>query len=261
MNVKQQVAQQFSRAATEYDAKAQVQERIADDAVQALMRLLAQQSKPAENALDLGCGTGRVTQSLRPFARQITGVDIAPGMIEYAQQQYPSGQQQWLVADAEALPLAGQSVDLIFSCMALQWCSDFSQLFTELKRVCKPGATLLLAIMAKDSFSELRSSWQAIHQAPHVNRFAEPEQLWQWAQNAGFTGRYWQREYLTQHTNIRALLHTVKDVGASVVTRQRVQPMLTRGQLQQIQEYYLAHHAQQGLLNLTYNVCFLELRV
>ena len=66
--------------------------------------------------LDLGCGTGYFQPELRsryPGASCI-GLDLAPGMVEYAR-AHAAGGAHWLVGDAESLPLAADSVDLVFS--------------------------------------------------------------------------------------------------------------------------------------------------
>ncbi len=44
----------------------------------------------------------------------LTGVDLAPGMLSYAREHHAADNIRWVCGDAEALPLAGGSVDLIF---------------------------------------------------------------------------------------------------------------------------------------------------
>ena len=59
-------------------------------------------------------------------------------MVRFARESHPGG-NHWLVGDAEALPLAAGSVDLVYSSLALQWCHRPELLFAELARVLRPS--------------------------------------------------------------------------------------------------------------------------
>ncbi|MHC5825911.1 MAG: class I SAM-dependent methyltransferase, partial [Nostoc sp.] len=45
--------------------------------------------KPGESILDLGCGTGQLTEKIAQAGAEVMGVDHAPTMIEKARQNYP----------------------------------------------------------------------------------------------------------------------------------------------------------------------------
>lgn len=63
--------------------------------------------------LDFACGTGRITAQVAPLARQSTGVDISPTMIEEAQKKCP--QTQFHLADLTQQNLSLGDFDLITS--------------------------------------------------------------------------------------------------------------------------------------------------
>ena len=116
------IARSFGRAAANYDAVASLQREIGQ-------QLLG--SAPEAHALDIrrvldaGAGAGHFSAALAeryPEARVIA-VDLAEGMLRQAAKRF-SGWR--VVGDAESLPVASRSVDLVFSNVALQWASSAS---------------------------------------------------------------------------------------------------------------------------------------
>ena len=122
LSLKQRIAKQFSKAATDYDLAAEVQAEIAFDNLMMMPEGLI-------NTLDIGCGTGRVTRQLLSKSANVWAVDIAQGMLQHAQQNIPEA-IHWITADAEQLPFQNDSFDGVYSSMALQWCEDFNQVFS-----------------------------------------------------------------------------------------------------------------------------------
>ena len=71
------IAQQFSRAANTYNSAADVQLDISFDAMVYV--------PPAyKNGLDIGCGTGRISQQLATRCNTLVAMDLAFGMLSYA---------------------------------------------------------------------------------------------------------------------------------------------------------------------------------
>ena len=92
---------------------------------------------------DLGCGTGRVTSYLASLGLDVFGIDLTPGMIEVARQQYP--ELRFDVGTLFDLPLKEGEL-----AGALAWYSlvhtpreDLPVVFAELYRVLRPGGYLL----------------------------------------------------------------------------------------------------------------------
>jgi len=150
---KKDVAASFSRAAAVYDSVAHLQRDVGEQ----LLTCLNQWQGVPTTVLDLGCGTGYfcgALQSRYPGARYL-GLDIASGMVDYARRRC-GDDCDWLVADAEALPLGSASVDLVFSSLALQWCYRPEHLFAELARVLRPGGLCVFTSLGPDTLKELR---------------------------------------------------------------------------------------------------------
>lgn len=261
---KKRIANQFSRAASSYDAAADVQLDIAFDAMSML-------PKQAKLALDIGCGTGRISQQLNTHCQSVIAMDLAFGMLEYAKGQMLNKQQniQWLQGDAEHLPLANNSVDLVFSSMALQWCDNQQTILSEIQRVLAPGGKAVLAIMCDGSFTELNKVWQHIDNQRHINQFAKSQSWGDAAKQQGLEITVTEKSYTTWHNNVRQLLASIKSIGANVVLDppSQLSPQVmtslaksgvNRQTLQQLESCYQQQYAKNSQLPLTYRVCFIQ---
>ena len=253
---KDRVARQFSRAAHTYDQAAEVQVDIAVDAMSVLQKYYS-------NLLDIGCGTGRVSKLLTAKCDNLIAMDLAEGMLSYAAQKYSQPDDKtnisWLLADAEDLPLLGNSMQAVFSTMALQWCQNIEQVCQEVYRVLKPNGHAVLAILCDGSMQELQQSWRAIDSHRHVNQFSSQQELHSMARSVGFTVQSHKQSYQSWHHNVRDVLGSIKAIGANVVTETGNHAPISRQMLHELQECYALEYACQGKLPLTYQVCFLQL--
>ncbi|MDG4584181.1 MAG: methyltransferase domain-containing protein, partial [Candidatus Competibacter sp.] len=133
---KQRIRQAFDRAATTYDAAADVQREVCDQLAFYLDRSGLALDPAA--IVDAGCGTGYGVFWLRrrwPGAR-LTLIDFAPGMLAAARTH--DAEAALICADIEALPLADGGFDLYWSSLAWQW-NDPGWCLAEAGRVLKSG--------------------------------------------------------------------------------------------------------------------------
>lgn len=100
--------------------------------------------------LDLGCGTGLLTERIRRELgiSSIVGADFSPGMLQQASRKYPD--IVWVRASALALPFAEASFDAITSTEAFHWFPDQSAALRECRRVLAPHGRLLVALVNPD---------------------------------------------------------------------------------------------------------------
>jgi malonyl-CoA O-methyltransferase len=89
-------------------------------------------------AIDVGCGTGRWTARLGAV-----GIDASPAMLAIAAQK-PGLRGRLAVGDAAALPVAGESADLVLCALTLGHVRGWNRALQELARVLEPGGTLIL---------------------------------------------------------------------------------------------------------------------
>ncbi|WP_339615608.1 malonyl-ACP O-methyltransferase BioC [uncultured Gilvimarinus sp.] len=251
---KQQVARSFSRAAATYESAARLQRAVGE-------QLLSAINQPAARVLDLGSGTGLFGAGLRraTSADHHWALDLAEGMLRYSREHHPEP-TAWLCADAEALPLAAESVDLVFSSLAIQWCENLPALFAELYRALAPGGQLYIATLGPGTLAELQRAWRAVDAYVHVNNFVPAAHLVQTARAAGLS-EVCQSVYTETlfSANVRELTRELKGLGAHNVNRGRPQGLTGRRQLQLLEAAYEQFREPRGL-PASYEVVYLTAR-
>jgi SAM-dependent methyltransferase len=75
--------------------------------------------------LDAGCGPGSNSRYWREAGSQVTAIDLSARMLDEARQRQAA--DRYLLADIEAIPLADAQFDLVWSHLAVQWCSSLPQ--------------------------------------------------------------------------------------------------------------------------------------
>ena len=89
--------------------------------------------------LDLGAGTGKLTALLAELGADVTAVEPDQAMLAELRRQLPSVRA--LPGPAEAIPLAGGSVDAVLCAQSMHW-FDMSRALPEIARVLVPGGAL-----------------------------------------------------------------------------------------------------------------------
>ena len=100
-----------------------------------------------ERILDMGCGTGSLTEELtqRDAPTQVVGLDYSGVYASYAAQQCGAG-AQFLVADGGVLPFADDTFDRCYSLLVLHFVPDPMLAISELCRVTRPGGVVAAAV-------------------------------------------------------------------------------------------------------------------
>ncbi len=250
---KRRVAQSFSRAAASYDAVAELQRAVGGQ----LMAQLPDRLRP-DRILDLGCGTGYFTRALaaRFPGADVLGLDIAPGMLEVAR-RHQGAQVQWLCADAESLPLADASVDLVYSSLAIQWCEDLPRLFRELTRILRPGGWLVFSTLGPGTLIELKTAWQQVDAYVHVNRFKPLTALEQTLAQARLVKqRSMEETRRLDYERLVDLTRELKSLGAHNSNQGQSRGLTGRRKLEQLKTAYESFR-QAGRLPASYEVYYL----
>ncbi len=253
---KKKVAQSFGRAAPTYDTVAQLQR----DVGKHLLQYVPVQVDPGATVIDLGSGTGFFSRQLaaRFDSATIIGLDIAEGMLHFSQQQTQSHQIKWLCADAESLPLADQSVDLIFSSLVIQWCSNLLQLLRELARVLKPGGQLVVATLGPNTLHELKSAWQQADDYVHVNQFQPQDSLRFAAVAANLAIDHFAVEQrVIYFDRLTELTRELKALGAHNINSGKPEGLTGRSRIAAFKNAYEQYREARGL-PATYEVFYLS---
>ena len=101
--------------------------------------------------LDLGCGTGRFSESLAAhFDAEVVGVDPSEKMLDQARKKLRDHRVRYQLGSGEAIPLPDDSVDLIFMSMCFHHFNDQMAAVRECRRVLRDGAIALLRTGTRD---------------------------------------------------------------------------------------------------------------
>jgi malonyl-CoA O-methyltransferase len=229
-----------------------------------LERLDFIKQQPAR-VLDAGSGTGWGTRQLitRYPAAQMVALDIAMGMLNVAREQSSwwrklfSGNRQYpICADVEALPLATDSFNMVWSNLALQWCNDLPATFDELHRILKAEGLLIFSTFGPDTLKELRSVFQGVDGYNHVNRFADMHDLGDMLTRSGFAQPVMEMEILTlTYADVKSVMHDLRGIGAHNATAGRAQGMMGKAAWQQILQRY-EHYRRDGKLPATFEIVY-----
>lgn len=114
---------------------------IADMHERVVQRLRPQ---PGERWLDVGCGTGGVAALAARAGADVTGIDLAPALVETARGRAAADgiPCRYEVGDAEQLPYEDASFDVVASTVGAMFAPDQGAVASEFARVLRPGGRL-----------------------------------------------------------------------------------------------------------------------
>ncbi|MBS1528974.1 MAG: methyltransferase domain-containing protein [Bacteroidetes bacterium] len=101
---------------------------------ESVLELLA--VKPGERILDLGCGTGHLTQKIREQGAEVVGLDASPEMIGQAKDNYPD--LDFIVGNGADFRF-DEPFDAVFTNATLHWIKDADGVIKSVYRALKPG--------------------------------------------------------------------------------------------------------------------------
>jgi malonyl-CoA O-methyltransferase len=257
---KQAVRRSFDRAAAAYDAAAVLQHEVCR---RNLERLDFIRHQPAR-ILDAGSGTGNAWRGLAaryPGAR-IVALDLAPGMLRQARTAVPWHQRllrrlpATVCGDLEQLPLARDSMNLVWSNLALQWVNALPQAFAEIRRVLAPGGLFMFATFGPDTLKELRAAQADIDGHTHVSRFTDMHDIGDMLVHAGFVDPVMDMETFTlTYDDVRSLMRDLKAIGARNAATDRPQALSGKNWLAAVTRQYEPMR-RAGKLPATYEVVY-----
>lgn len=273
-NRKQRIRRHFNRsAAGTYDNHANVQRYMADRLSQTLKKQARPEEHPALQILELGCGTGTLTEMLANEwpSSMITALDMAPEMLKAAELRLHLGSGRshirFLHADVEdwAFEAPAGSFDLIVANACFQWLGEPSETLRNLQGLLRSEGMLVFTTFGPDTFRELHEAFNAVYYANgnvpqrHGLTFQSVSEWKDMLAEAGYSAI--QAESSTQiemFTSVREFLHAVKAVGASASEAAEIRGLSTRSLFTNMYMEYEKRFSLPEGISVTYELLLFQ---
>ena len=149
-----------------------------------LLDRFVEQVRPVGLACDMGCGPGHVARYLFSRGLPVCGVDLSPGMIKQARQLNP--EIQFNTGNMMALEIEDEAwggIAAFYSIIHIPR-EEATNSLHELRRVLRPGGTLLLAFHIGQEALHVEELWG--HPVQLDATFFEPAEMVSYIEAAGF---------------------------------------------------------------------------
>lgn len=225
------VRRAFGRAAPTYAQAAVLQREVEARLLDALGYL---DDRIPARVLDLGSGPGSASAALKAkWGRktQVVAVDLALPMLRAVR----GASRFWrplhaVQADAQALPFADESFDLVVSNLCLQWVADLPRALGGLRRVMREGGLLAFSTFGPDTLIELREAYAQAGLAPPLSPFAAIQQVGDALIAQGFKNPVIERDsYTLTYPDVASLMRELKAIGATDARPDRPRGLAGKG--------------------------------
>lgn len=247
---KEKVAKSFGQAAETYDVHARVQKRMARELVDKILST----RKDFRSILEIGCGTGFLTELLTEKFPQanILATDISPQMLGAARKKlscYPK--VSYLVADGEHLQVEGP-FDLIVSSAVFQWFDSYPEPFAVYRRLLQEGGCFIFNTLGENTFCELRSALECLGIAQNKAPFVNSGELGGVLEKCGFQSYEVEQQILKDCCpSARELLVGIKKIGAHSMGFS-----LKEGEVFKLTGLYNTRYSQENRVYASYEVLY-----
>lgn len=138
-----EILDQFTRQAVPFATAPTIRDRGILDRI---VRLA--EPEPGDTVLDVACGPGLLTCAFARVARQATGIDLTPAMLEQArkeQREEGLNNLTWDIGDATALPYRDGEFSIVATRFSFHHFLDPLSVLKEMRRVCRRGGRVVVA--------------------------------------------------------------------------------------------------------------------
>ncbi|MGB5596823.1 MAG: methyltransferase domain-containing protein [Crocosphaera sp.] len=255
---KEKIADNFSKGVQNYLAHSQVQKHCAEKLLKILQNYTY--SIPDGSILEIGCGTGFVTQGLiKKFSNRFLDIiDISPEMLNFCQKNLQISDLekdfiQFREMDGEQLSVDNHTYAAIISSFTVQWFQDIVKSLNRLINTLQPQGILLVAFPNDNSFTEWKNACNALNLPFTRNQL--PNTLELIKQLPITTNKtYFNEEKVTiNYNNAADFFRSLKIIGAGLNLKQE---KLSIPEMKQLINYW-NYTCYPHKIEVTYEVTFL----
>jgi malonyl-CoA O-methyltransferase len=203
---KEQIIRRFNLGAKTYQSVIDIQSIAAQ-------KLATYLNRPADQILEIGCGTGSFSQYLvNQFKdKPIYLTDISPEMIKISQERFSTCPYvNTACKDGENLSL-NSAYDLIASNMALHWFENLFLGIQNILRYLSAGGSFIFTLLGKDSLKEWREICSASNYANTTLYFVTLEEISAYYPAMQFTAE----THTINYPNVHSFLRTLRNIGGT----------------------------------------------
>lgn len=258
-DLKQEIADRFGRAASFYENNADVQRKVAD-------RLIASLEPwkgilPSGPIIELGCGTGFVTEGLLKLYegedREIQVTDLSEKMVNFCRRKFEGNDQlSFRVQDAEDPPPVNEPhYGMAISGFTAQWFKDPAQTLARWLEATKPGGLLLVSFPGNECFPEWREKCRELGIPFTGNTLPDVEEMVVKMSLGPAQLDYYEDTITQTFDDARDFFKQLKKVGASTQKKGR---SLTSKEFSLLVDHWNA--STDGKVEVSYHVVFLAVK-
>jgi SAM-dependent methyltransferase len=99
---------------------------------------------PGARWLDVGCGTGALTEIVLARAKpaSVAGIDPSADFVDHARRHVVDERATFAIGTASSVPLADASIDVVIAGLVLNFVPDLPAALADMRRVVVPGGTI-----------------------------------------------------------------------------------------------------------------------
>lgn len=226
---------------------------VADD----LLDRLSLIRRTFSTAVVLGADLGHLARRLRHQQGVATVITTDPATSLLHQCDAPT-----VIADAEAFPFAGGTLDLVAAPLSLQSVNDLPGVFAQVRHALKPDGLFLATMIGGATLNELRQSLLEAESettggaSPRIHPAVDVREIGHLLQRTGFALPVVDSDSITvTYANPIALMHELRGMGATNVLTERCRTPLRRSTLFKACEIYTNRFSDaNGRIRATFDI-------
>jgi len=256
MDNKPGIRRNFARRAASYDLHAGMQRSMAQE----LLKQAGGFIRQARRILEIGCGTGYLTEQIRRAnaGALVVALDLDAALLERARARLGADPRiAWLVADGETW--IGGDFEVIISNASFQWLAHPGATLAAYHRSLAPGGVLAFSTLGPRTFQELGQSLQeaalllgltALPEIP-AQGFLDQGNWKRLLHQAGFPETRLRRELVS--ATFPSVGQFLKDLQATGATNPRPRPFSSR-LYKTLISLYRAGYGNNGSIPVTFEI-------
>ena len=125
--------------------------------------LVAREYCRGKDVLDVASGEGYGAALIGQVANTVTGLEIAPEVVDHATQAYARNGVRFMQGDARAMPILAELFDVVVSFETIEHIAEQEDFLDEVRRVLRPGGLLIVSTPDRDNYSPAETSANPYH--------------------------------------------------------------------------------------------------